>query len=393
MSAKPKTGRVTDEEAAQMLADYQRLRSLPKAAALHGRTFQSLYSLLKYRGLITKTKERALPPEKVEAMYADYLRLRSLEKTARKHGRTRQAVWDILRRRFKLLPIYPRRHEVVEHGGVKYTPGRRGDGRGGPYLRATTGDRETLHAVIWREANGPVPDGHELTFADGNSLNCALENLVCLPKKEMRQRNASGTNQHTRSREAELVAGIEGWILKLAQRSAHSFRVDDVDGLAQAGRIAALKAARKWRPDGGAKFITWATMPVKGAIHRAAKEATNIVHVPDAKFFTAGISQVSMDAPVGEDGDGETFGNLFVSEDEGVTAAAIGAERGAALRVMLSRLPKREREILRLRFFEEKTLEEIGEVFRVSRERIRQIEAAVLAKLRRSRNLKRLEAA
>lgn len=386
-----KRGRVTEAEAASMLASYQELGSLKAAAKLHGRSFGSLYSILKYRGLIAKTRERSLPRATIEAMYADYLRLRSIEKTARKWGKTRQSMWDILRRRFKLRVM--RRHEFRMHGGRKYTPQERGAGsRGGSYWRATVEPRDFLHHVIWREERGEIPPGHELTFADGDTLNCAIGNLLCLPKAEMRRRNCAGTNQHTVVRDAKLVKGVEAWLWQQANRTSRSFG-GDPEEYAQVGRMQALKLARTWREDGGANFLSWIFRAVRTAMQRAAKKAANIVHVPDAKFFTAGVSQVSMDAPVGDEADGETYGNLFVSEDENVTAAAVTGERAAALRKKLATLPARTREILRLRFFEELTLEEIGERYGVSRERIRQIEAEAMAKLRRSRNLKRLEAA
>lgn len=388
---KKRTGRVAEADAAQMHADYLRLRSLKQAAALHGRTFQSLYAILKHRGLIAKTKERALPRATVAAMYSDYLQLRSVAKVAKKWGKTRQSIWDILRRRYKLRVM--RRHEFRMHGGRKYTPQERGAGsRGGSYWRATVEPRDFLHYVIWREERGEIPPGHELTFADGDTRNCAIENLLCLPKAEMRRRNSPGVNQHTMARDAALVQGVEAWLYQQANWVARKYG-GDVEEYAQIGRVKALKLARIWKKEGGCNFLSWIFRAVRTEMQRAAKKQANIVHVPDAKFFTAGVSQVSMDAPVGDEADGETYGNLFVSEDETVTAAAVTGERAAVLRKKLATLPARTREILRLRFFEDLTHQEIGERYGLSHQRICQIEAAAMAKLRRSRNLKRLEAA
>ncbi len=102
----------------------------------------------------------------------------------------------------------------------------------------------------------------------------------------------------------------------------------------------------------------------------------------------------SLDLPIGEDGDA-TLGDLIEATDAVDTRAA--AEAGALQRAIaeaLEELTPREQRILRMRFgiggTADHTLEEVGKVFGVTRERIRQIEAKALAKLRhssRARNL------
>jgi RNA polymerase primary sigma factor len=94
---------------------------------------------------------------------------------------------------------------------------------------------------------------------------------------------------------------------------------------------------------------------------------------------------VSMDAPVGEDGDA-TIGDLI--EDKAVTMpidAAVQSELRLATEEALANLTPREADVLRLRFgvgnMSEHTLEEVGRKYKVTRERIRQIEAKALKKL------------
>jgi RNA polymerase primary sigma factor len=94
----------------------------------------------------------------------------------------------------------------------------------------------------------------------------------------------------------------------------------------------------------------------------------------------------SLDLPVGEDGDA-TLGDLIEAPDA-IDPHAV-AEANALSKVMgeaLAELTPREQRILSLRFgiggAGEHTLEEIGKIFGVTRERIRQIEAMALAKLR-----------
>jgi RNA polymerase primary sigma factor len=104
---------------------------------------------------------------------------------------------------------------------------------------------------------------------------------------------------------------------------------------------------------------------------------------------------LSLEAPIGEDGDSD-LGDFV--EDRSTMPPAEAASREllkAQLSKMLSELTDRERSVLLLRFGLEddrpRTLEEIGKEFNVTRERIRQIEAKALRKLRhpsRSRKLR-----
>ena len=103
----------------------------------------------------------------------------------------------------------------------------------------------------------------------------------------------------------------------------------------------------------------------------------------------------SLDLPVGEDGDA-TLGELIEAPDSvDPHKAAEQSALGQHLAEALSGLTPREERILRMRFgfggMNEHTLEEVGRTFGVTRERIRQIEAKALCKLRhpsRSRKLK-----
>lgn len=132
--------------------------------------------------------------EMVRAIYADYWRLKSLAKCAALHGRTRQALHELFKSHG--LPRYQRNfHSPVEFEGVFYTPMK------GGYLRGTnnmTGRRELLHYAVWRKHHGPVPPTYQVTFSDGDKRNCAIENLRCEPGDVVRRRNSTGQNQFTR---------------------------------------------------------------------------------------------------------------------------------------------------------------------------------------------------
>ena len=113
-----------------------------------------------------------------------------------------------------------------------------------------------------------------------------------------------------------------------------------------------------------------------------------------AQLRTAAIRPASLDAPIGDD-DSNNFSEIV--EDEKMTTPYEDLERDTVtrmLREMITSLDEREATILRFRFGldggSEKTLEEVGEKFGVTRERVRQIQNIALNKLRRM--IEKLEA-
>ena len=102
----------------------------------------------------------------------------------------------------------------------------------------------------------------------------------------------------------------------------------------------------------------------------------------------SGISQeaISLELPVGDESDAH-LGDFIEDQDAVEPVEAVGEIlKGEQLAEMLQDFPRREREVIELRFGLKGTpactLEEVGQTFGVTRERIRQIEAKTLAKLR-----------
>ena len=73
------------------------------------------------------------------------------------------------------------------------------------------------HKIIWEAANGPVPPGHVLIFADGNKLNVNLENLLLITRRELAVMNKKGliANKAELTKAGVMVAGI---FLKITER-------------------------------------------------------------------------------------------------------------------------------------------------------------------------------
>lgn len=129
----------------------------------------------------TKVGRAGIPEAFVRRMYKSYLKGMSLAKVGKHYGgRSRQSVFEMFQRRGFKLREDSRRKKKVEtvYKGVEYSPAKSG------YLRATAGDRKFLHWVIWEEHNGPVPEGCQIYFRDGNMRNFSVDNLACETRAE-----------------------------------------------------------------------------------------------------------------------------------------------------------------------------------------------------------------
>jgi hypothetical protein len=127
---------------------------------------------------------RGLPDSAVDVMFEDYKRLNSLAKVAKLYNRTRQSIYDLFHGRDFALNKKTF-NPVVIYKGRKFTTGKGGYLRDTIFRRGRKQGEAQLHRVMWVDLHGPIPDGCQVSFKDGDKTNYVPGNLFCLPIREV----------------------------------------------------------------------------------------------------------------------------------------------------------------------------------------------------------------
>jgi RNA polymerase primary sigma factor len=238
----------------------------------------------------------------------------------------------------------------------------------------------------------------------------------------------------------ELVRGNLRFVVSYAKRF-HSPEVSFLD-LINEGNIGLIQAARRFDPERGVKFITYAVWWVRQAISNALSEQWGAIRLPHKQAtlhsrlgrvkealtrslgreptmeevaLEAGLKVADAENLMGMSRSSESLSGVFGLEEdrtledtlEQTTVAAADEQlvRRSSVeqtRTLLESLPKKERAILCRRFGipedgtegerEPMTLQEIGEELHLSRERVRQIEAQAISRIKRSLKSRALKA-
>jgi len=307
------------------------------------------------------------------------------------------------------------------------------------FIKIFPGNEDNLQWVA-QELKAKKPYGETLeryhhAIVEQQQCLLALQRRVGIPIRDLKEINKQMTNGEAKARRAkrDMIEANLRLVISIAKK--YTNRGLQFLDLIQEGNIGLMKAVDKFEYRRGYKFSTYATWWIRQAITRSIADQARTIRIPvhmietinkmnrisrqilqetglESDVATLALKMempedkihkilkiakepISMETPVGDDDDSH-LGDFI--EDNNTTvpidAAIYESLRGATADILDS-LTQREAKVLRMRFGIEMntdhTLEEVGKQFDVTRERIRQIEAKALRKLRhpsRSEKLK-----
>nr|WP_202126688.1 RNA polymerase sigma factor RpoD [Cupriavidus sp. SW-Y-13] len=285
------------------------------------------------------------------------------------------------------------------------------------WIQTIVADHKGYSTIVERN----VPAVHEL-----QQKLIDLQARVVLPLKELKDVNRKMSEGERRAREAKREMTEANLRLVISIAKKYTNRGLQFLDLIQEGNIGLMKAVDKFEYRRGYKFSTYATWWIRQAITRSIADQARTIRIPVhmietinkmnrisrqilqetgnepdpatlaekmempedkiRKIMKIAKEPISMETPIGDDDDSH-LGDFI--EDTNTLAPAEAALHGSmrdVVKDVLDSLTPREAKVLRMRFGIEMstdhTLEEVGKQFDVTRERIRQIEAKALRKLR-----------
>ncbi|MBS0321965.1 MAG: RNA polymerase sigma factor RpoD [Proteobacteria bacterium] len=292
-------------------------------------------------------------------------------------------------------------------------------------------ESETSLRWIDREVSAAHPYSEQLAkyrqaIVEQQQKLLDLQTRVMIPLKDLKEINKQMSTGEAKARKAKREMTEANLRLVISIAKKYTNRGLQFLDLIQEGNIGLMKAVDKFEYRRGYKFSTYATWWIRQAITRSIADQARTIRIPVhmietinkmnrisrqilqetgqepdpatladkmempedkiRKILKISKEPISMETPIGDDDDSH-LGDFI--EDQSTVApsdAAVNASLRDVCKDILDTLTPREAKVLRMRFGIEMntdhTLEEVGKQFDVTRERIRQIEAKALRKLR-----------